>query len=133
MIDENLLYENANGKVRYASPDGKRESDIRRKWFDNVSEEVRKNLDLSEAVTFEIVGSVKNDQAREDSDIDVVVKGLTKNKVPIRIAPLRQAFVEVIEKLKEEDEVTYQVELLEPGNSMMFNHINNLKRLQNRN
>ncbi len=68
------IYSNEAGKSRIIEANCKKESSLRKKWFDDFELSLRRfHPDLMKRVKFVIVGSVAKQAASSSSDIDIVI------------------------------------------------------------
>ncbi|MDH5533517.1 MAG: nucleotidyltransferase domain-containing protein [Candidatus Pacebacteria bacterium] len=123
------MYHNEAGKSRPLTEDAVEQSQKRREWFDNFEKRLIPRLpDELQSVKFQIVGSVKDNAASEESDIDIVIR--YKGSSPTAEAIIRNEIAKLIKEMKENDEITFDVEVQQPGNPHQFSAIAMFKRQQ---
>lgn len=93
------MYHNEAGKSRPLTEDAAEQSQARKEWFTNFEKKLIPRLpEELQTVTFQIVGSVKDNAASEDSDIDIVIRYKELN--PTAEAVIRNEIAKLIRERK---------------------------------
>ena len=94
----------------------------RRVWFASFETRLRTRLtqDL-QAIQFTIVGSVARNEAKADSDIDVVISYANDGELPV--ARIRQQIVSLLGEMVRAGEVVFPINIHVVGQSSEFSRI----------
>jgi len=121
------IYSNEAGKSRIIEASCKKESSLRRKWFDDFELSLRRlHPDLMKRVKFVIVGSVAKQAASSSSDIDIVIQ--SKSSDTTLIPRVRNTIQSLLAEMKKNKGVTYEIDIQDVSNPLMFSGVANLMR-----
>jgi len=120
-------YTNEVGKSRPIDADSSEQSTIRKKWFSDFETKLRSSFpDLMQNVQLRIVGSVSKDLASRTSDIDIVIQSKSSDRL---LAPkVRSAIFKLLDEMRNSGEKTFDIEVQETGNPLMFSAVADFRR-----
>lgn len=121
------MYMNNDGKRRLADPDSEHQSALRRRWFEGFEQNLRATYpDLFRDIRIQIVGAVAKGAAASNSDIDIALRCKGSDKSTHDRA--RNAIFELLRKMKQAQEPTYDLEVQDFGDPFMFNAVSQFVR-----
>ncbi len=121
------MYSNELGKSRLIDADSAEHSSVRKKWFQDFELVLRASRpDLLKDVKLTIVGSVAKDLASPNSDIDIVIQP-TRSE-PLLIPKIRQAIFLQLNEMRASGLNTYDLNIQEVGNPLLFSQVANFRR-----
>lgn len=121
------MYSNELGKSRLIDADSAEHSSLRKKWFQDFELVLRtSHPDLLKDVKLTVVGSVAKNLASPNSDIDIVIQP-TRSE-PLLIPKIRQAIFLQLNEMRASGLDTYDLDIQEVGNPLMFSQVANFKR-----
>lgn len=121
------IYTNEVGKSRVVDTDSLLYSKMRQQWFSDFESRLRNEYpDVMKGVKIQIVGSVAKGLASPDSDIDIVIKSKSSDR--LLVPKVRNAIFSLLDQMKESGDKIYSVEIQEVGNPLMFSAVAKLKR-----
>lgn len=121
------MYHNEAGKSRPLTEDANEQSQARKEWFADFEKRLIPRLpEELQAIQFQIVGSVKNNAASKESDIDIVIR--YKGSSPTAEAIIRNEIAKLIKEMKEANEMTFDIEVQQPGNPHQFSAVAMFRR-----
>lgn len=120
-------YTNEVGKSRPVDADSHKYSRVRQQWFSDLESRLRDEYpDVMDGIQIQIVGSVAKGLASPDSDIDIIIKSRSSDR--LLIPRVRNAIFSLLDQMKESRGEIYPVEIQEVGNPLMFSAVANFRR-----
>lgn len=121
------FYTNEVGKSKIEDADCKHQSKLRQQWFLSFESRLRNaHPDLMNEVEIQIVGSVAKSLASPESDIDIIIKSKSSDR--LLIPRVRNAIYGLLDEMKKAGNQIYPIEIQEVGNPLMFNPVANFRR-----
>lgn len=120
-------YTNEVGKSRPVDADSQHYSRLRQQWFSTFESRLRDEYpDVMGDVQIQIVGFVAKGLVSPDSDIDIIIKSKSSDK--LLVPRVRNAIFSLLDQMEESGDEIYPVEIQEVGNPLMFNAVANFRR-----